>query len=55
MKENEIIEIIAKFFANEASNLEKEALTNWRKSDEKNEIYFKEFEKIWDNSIDGSE
>ncbi|MFA9214756.1 MAG: FecR family protein [Candidatus Methylacidiphilales bacterium] len=55
MKENEIIEIIAKFFANEASNLEKEALTAWRKSDEKNEIYFKEFEKIWDNSIDGSE
>ncbi len=50
MEEQEIIELITKVLANEATEADKETLVNWRNSSTENELYFKQLESIWQNA-----
>lgn len=50
MEEQQIIELITKVLANEATKADKETLVNWRNSSAENELYAKQFETIWQNA-----
>lgn len=51
MKEQEIIQLITRVLANEASAEEQQQLEDWRKQQPGNELQYKELSHIWNNAL----